>query len=230
MRISDDGSASSLIPWDARRGGIRRLVQPPGRARRGARRARPACLHAPPGAWTLSWPWPPGELAARQAHASPPLGCHLMAGHRPVWRGHPDAGGQPRDGRALAMGLRDGRCSGGVAAAGHQHDRAPCRCRARRGRATCSAGCGEQRTCPPDGAGTCVAGRRTGAGQPQRIGARGATQARMRQHWDGEVMAGRIPTGAALNRAAGKDPNYSLGKRYAATWRAELDGASDDDR
>ena len=61
-------------------------------------------------------------------------------------------------------------------------------------------------------------------------GARGATQARMRQHWDGEVMAGRIPTGAALNRAAGKDPNYSLGKRYAATWRAELDGASDDDR
>ncbi len=49
-------------------------------------------------------------------------------------------------------------------------------------------------------------------------------QAVMREHWDAEVAAGRIPTGAALNRAAGKDANYSLGKRYAAAWRAELDG------
>ena len=49
-------------------------------------------------------------------------------------------------------------------------------------------------------------------------------QATMRAHWDAEVAEGRIPTGAALNRAAGKDPNYSLGKRYAAAWRAELDG------
>lgn len=49
-------------------------------------------------------------------------------------------------------------------------------------------------------------------------------QATMRAHWDAEVAEGRIPTGAALNRAAGKDPNYSLGKRYAAAWRAEFDG------
>jgi hypothetical protein len=59
--------------------------------------------------------------------------------------------------------------------------------------------------------------------------ARGATQTRMRGHWDSEIAAGRIPTGAALNRAAGKHPNYSLGKRYAASWRAELDGASNHD-
>lgn len=52
----------------------------------------------------------------------------------------------------------------------------------------------------------------------------GGPQATMRAHWDAEVAAGRIPTGAALNRAAGKDRNYSLGKRYAAAWRAELDG------
>ena len=52
----------------------------------------------------------------------------------------------------------------------------------------------------------------------------GATQSTMRAHWDAEVAEGRIPTGAALNRAAGKDRNYSLGKRYAAAWRAELDG------
>ena len=49
-------------------------------------------------------------------------------------------------------------------------------------------------------------------------------QATMRAHWDAEVAEGRIPTGAALNRAAGKDPNYSLGKRYAAAWRTELNG------
>jgi len=49
-------------------------------------------------------------------------------------------------------------------------------------------------------------------------------QATMRAHWDAEVAEGRIPTGAALNRAAGKDANYSLGKRYAAAWRAEFDG------
>ena len=54
--------------------------------------------------------------------------------------------------------------------------------------------------------------------------ANGGPQATMRAHWDAEVAEGRIPTGAALNRAAGKDPNYSLGKRYAAAWRAELDG------
>jgi hypothetical protein len=54
--------------------------------------------------------------------------------------------------------------------------------------------------------------------------ATGGLQATMRAHWDAEVAEGRIPTGAALNRAAGKDPNYSLGKRYAAAWRTGLDG------
>jgi hypothetical protein len=57
-----------------------------------------------------------------------------------------------------------------------------------------------------------------------RATARRGPQAAMRAYWDAEVAAGRIPTGAALNRAAGKQPHYSLGKRYAAAWRAELDG------
>jgi hypothetical protein len=67
--------------------------------------------------------------------------------------------------------------------------------------------------------------RRSGARQRGRATPRGGAQARMRTHWDAQVAEGRIPTGAALNRAAGKDPTSSLGKRYAAAWRAELDGA-----
>jgi hypothetical protein len=44
----------------------------------------------------------------------------------------------------------------------------------------------------------------------------------MREHWDSEITQGRIPNGAELNRAADKEPDYSLGKRYAAEWREEL--------
>jgi hypothetical protein len=54
----------------------------------------------------------------------------------------------------------------------------------------------------------------------------------MRDYWDTEVAQGRIPNGAKLNRAAGKDSGYSLGKRYAQEWRQEInDGEpeSDDD-
>jgi hypothetical protein len=62
--------------------------------------------------------------------------------------------------------------------------------------------------------------RRSGARQRGRATPRGGAQARMRAHWDAQVAEGRIPTGAALNRAAGKDPNYSLGKRARATHTA----------
>ncbi len=92
---------------------------------------------------------------------------------------------------------------------------------------------------PPGGAdGGATNGHRTDAvpvmplvntaeSEPSTV--RGATRAVMRAHWDAEVAKGRIPTGAAVNRAAGKDPNYSLGKRYAASWRAELNGAGGTD-
>lgn len=51
---------------------------------------------------------------------------------------------------------------------------------------------------------------------------RGETQATMRAHWDTVIADGRIPSGADLNRAASKDPKYSLGKKYARQWRQEL--------
>lgn len=51
---------------------------------------------------------------------------------------------------------------------------------------------------------------------------RGEAQTKMRAHWDAEIAGGRIPSGADLNRAASKDPKYSLGKKYARTWRQEL--------
>jgi len=51
---------------------------------------------------------------------------------------------------------------------------------------------------------------------------RGEIRRLMREHWDSEIAQGRIPNGAELNRAADKEPDYSLGKRYAAEWREEL--------
>jgi len=53
-------------------------------------------------------------------------------------------------------------------------------------------------------------------------GKRGDIRRVMRVKWDSEIAENRIPNGADLNRAAGKDPDYSLGKRYAAEWRGEL--------
>lgn len=54
---------------------------------------------------------------------------------------------------------------------------------------------------------------------------RGEVQADMRTHWDARIAVGQIPTGADLNRAVGKDPKYSLGKRYAKDWRRQLSAA-----
>ena len=51
---------------------------------------------------------------------------------------------------------------------------------------------------------------------------RGETQAKMRAHWETGITGGLIPSGADLNRAVGKDPKYSLGKKYAKQWRQEL--------
>jgi Protein of unknown function (DUF2637) len=82
--------------------------------------------------------------------------------------------------------------------------------------ATAGATNGHTPSAPATGA--RVAARR---GRPT---SHGATRSTMRTHWDAEVAEGRIPSGAALNRAAGKDPTYSLGKRYAAAWRGELNG------
>jgi Protein of unknown function (DUF2637) len=47
----------------------------------------------------------------------------------------------------------------------------------------------------------------------------------MRAHWDREVAAGRVPSGADLLRAAGVPPTSSLGRQCAGKWRAELAGA-----
>jgi hypothetical protein len=51
---------------------------------------------------------------------------------------------------------------------------------------------------------------------------RGETQATMRTHWAKTIADGFIPSGADLNRAADKDPKYSLGKKYAKAWGEEL--------
>lgn len=57
----------------------------------------------------------------------------------------------------------------------------------------------------------------------KQVGRRGQSRRIMRDFWDSEIAADRVPTGADLNRCAGKDPGYSLGKRYAAEWRREID-------
>lgn len=53
-------------------------------------------------------------------------------------------------------------------------------------------------------------------------GKRGEIRRVMRAYWDSEIAGNRIPNGADLNRSANKDPDYSLGKRYASEWRREL--------
>lgn len=54
---------------------------------------------------------------------------------------------------------------------------------------------------------------------------RGGIRELMRDYWDQQTGNGRVPNGAELNRAAGREPGYSLGKRYAAEWRAEMNPA-----
>jgi hypothetical protein len=44
----------------------------------------------------------------------------------------------------------------------------------------------------------------------------------MRRYWDTETAQRRIPTGAALSRAAGVPPNTGLGRRKRREWVAEL--------
>jgi hypothetical protein len=68
-----------------------------------------------------------------------------------------------------------------------------------------------------------VAGPAADGDDSQRTpGQRGEVRRQMRGFWDAEIGSGRIPNGAELNRAAGKESDYSLGKRYAAEWRKEL--------
>jgi hypothetical protein len=65
----------------------------------------------------------------------------------------------------------------------------------------------------------------TGTGSAKR----GETRQVMRDYWDAEIARGRIPNGAQLNRAAGKDSGYSLGKRYAQEWRQEINDEPEND-
>jgi hypothetical protein len=74
-------------------------------------------------------------------------------------------------------------------------------------------------------AGPAAGSRQAASDDARRIPAqRGEIRRLMREHWDCEIAQGRIPNGAELNRAADKEPDYSLGKRYAAEWRDELPG------
>lgn len=77
---------------------------------------------------------------------------------------------------------------------------------------------------PPVGPAT-VAPANDDDGRLIEFAPRGKTQAAMREHWDSRIKVGQIPTGADLNRAVGKDPKYSLGKKYARAWREELPAA-----
>lgn len=61
---------------------------------------------------------------------------------------------------------------------------------------------------------------------PEELSRPGGTQRAMRRHWEMMTASGTVPTGADLNRAVGKDPKYSLGKRYAGEWRAEISGSA----
>jgi hypothetical protein len=59
---------------------------------------------------------------------------------------------------------------------------------------------------------------------PEELSRPGGTQRVMRRYWDMQTANGVTPTGADLNRAVGRDPKYSLGKRYAGEWRGEAGG------
>lgn len=60
---------------------------------------------------------------------------------------------------------------------------------------------------------------------------RGAAKRILRKFWDEQVAKGKIPTGGEMNAHIGKESGYSLGKRYAQEWRAELaaDGGKGED-
>lgn len=78
-------------------------------------------------------------------------------------------------------------------------------------------------TATNDAAAPAVAGPAPDGDDAQKTpGQRGEVRRQMRGFWDTEIASGRIPNGAELNRAAGKESDYSLGKRYAAEWRKEL--------
>jgi hypothetical protein len=70
-----------------------------------------------------------------------------------------------------------------------------------------------------------VAGGQAPASGADAAGSATSATAVMRAHWDREVAAGRVPTGADLLRAAGVPSSSSLGRQNAAKWRAELDAA-----
>jgi hypothetical protein len=70
-----------------------------------------------------------------------------------------------------------------------------------------------------------VAGGRAPESGADATGSATSATAVMRAHWDREVAAGRVPSGADLLRAAGVPPSSSLGRQNAARWRAELDDA-----
>ncbi|HEX7164378.1 MAG TPA: hypothetical protein VF223_24435 [Trebonia sp.] len=57
---------------------------------------------------------------------------------------------------------------------------------------------------------------------PENPARRGDYKTVMRTYWETEIATGNIPNGADLNRAAGKESNSSLGRRYASEWRNEL--------
>lgn len=65
--------------------------------------------------------------------------------------------------------------------------------------------------------GQCVA-----PGPDSGGGDRLTAKAIMRAHWDQEVAAGRLPSGADLIRVAGLSPDSSMGRQMAAKWKAEL--------
>lgn len=52
---------------------------------------------------------------------------------------------------------------------------------------------------------------------------RTAKRDRGRNFWNGERLAGRIPTGTEVARAAGADP--TMGRRWVAAWKLEADAA-----
>lgn len=118
----------------------------------------------------------------------------------------------PEPRRPLEAGAKDGANSEGHNAdEGHKV-------------ATTVSGSVAPKVAPPVGPAT-VAPANDDGGRLIEFAPRGKTQAAMREHWDGRIKVGQIPTGADLNRAVGKDPKYSLGKKYARTWREELPAA-----
>ena len=86
-----------------------------------------------------------------------------------------------------------------------------------------ATGPGRPRPVPMAGTHQRALAGRTGAGE--RAGAvsvPGSAKAAARAFWDAETAAGRVPTGADLARAAGKDnDDTGVFRRYARDWAAE---------